>query len=80
MHGTRHNLDEVTLLYRHPADQFFVSVFMNHPGKFFSGLCMVTDDKACILRAVHDIPAFGLAVRAAFVLSGIGIVRVDLDA
>ena len=61
MYGSRIDLDEITLLNRNAADKLIPPAFGNHFRKLFLCLRIMPNHKLCTLRAVQNVPAFGLS-------------------
>ncbi len=74
------DLYEITLFHRDFPDQLSPSFLLNHFLQLLPGTCIVSHHKRRSLRTVQDIPAFRLSQRAVFILPGISIIRMHLDA
>ncbi len=78
--STRVNLDKIPLFHRNFPDELLPAPLVDHIGKLLPGFGVMADDKGSSLGTVQHIPAFRLSQRPVFMLSGIGVIRMHLDA
>ena len=80
MYASRIDLEEISLMYRHFADEIAPLMIADHFLHFCLVFCIVSDNNFCTRFAVQHVPALGLSKRSILMLSCISIIWMNLDA